>query len=162
LSFLSWLLLNERTVRTAVYVERDSSPTPFSSHHYYNPERQTLEHFRFPEIFLRRTKKAYIFFITLDNLQPIATLGCKTPTPGYNAIRHACGRAGIACDLHFCRKIFASHLRQEGIQPEVVDMLQGRVSQSVLTRHYLTPSHDLKDKVLDSLDRLKQAISQCE
>ena len=26
--------------------------------HYYNPERQALEHFRFPEIFLRQTKKA--------------------------------------------------------------------------------------------------------
>jgi hypothetical protein len=45
---------------------------------YYNPEQQVLEHFRFPEIFLRRTKKAYISFITLDNLQPIAKMGCKT------------------------------------------------------------------------------------
>jgi hypothetical protein len=46
---------------------------------YYNPERQALEHFRFPEIFLRQTKKAYIYFITLDNLQPITNFGCKTP-----------------------------------------------------------------------------------
>ena len=47
---------------------------------YYNPERQCLEHFRFPEIFLRCTKKAYISFIMLDNLQPIANLGRKTHT----------------------------------------------------------------------------------
>ena len=45
---------------------------------YYNEERQILEHFRFPEVFLRRTKKAFISYITLDNLQPIAALGCKT------------------------------------------------------------------------------------
>jgi hypothetical protein len=25
---------------------------------YYNPERQALEHFRFPSLFLRQTKKA--------------------------------------------------------------------------------------------------------
>jgi hypothetical protein len=25
---------------------------------YYNPERQALEHFRFPSVFLRKTKKA--------------------------------------------------------------------------------------------------------
>ena len=31
---------------------------------YYNPERQALEHFRFPEIFIRQTKKAYISFVT--------------------------------------------------------------------------------------------------
>ena len=44
---------------------------------YYNPERQTLEHFRFKEQFLRQTKKAYVSFVTLDNLQPIANLGRK-------------------------------------------------------------------------------------
>ena len=27
---------------------------------YYNPKPQALEHFRFPDIFLRQTKKAYI------------------------------------------------------------------------------------------------------
>jgi hypothetical protein len=38
---------------------------------YYNPERQTLEHFRFPEIFLRRTKKAYISFVTPEILEMV-------------------------------------------------------------------------------------------
>ncbi len=42
-------------------------------------------------------------------------------------------------DMRFCRKIFASYLRQSGIQPEVLDMLQVRVAQSVRTRHYLVP-----------------------
>ena len=32
---------------------------------YYNPERQALEHFRFPDIFIRQTKKAYISYVTL-------------------------------------------------------------------------------------------------
>jgi hypothetical protein len=46
---------------------------------YYNDERQSLEHFRFPDIFLRQTKKAYLSFVTLDNLQPIVDLDGKTP-----------------------------------------------------------------------------------
>jgi len=38
---------------------KNSNLRKISSHsQYYNPERQCLEHFRFPEIFLRRTKKA--------------------------------------------------------------------------------------------------------
>lgn len=31
---------------------------------YYNEEHQALEHFRFPKIFLRQTKKAFISFVT--------------------------------------------------------------------------------------------------
>jgi hypothetical protein len=46
---------------------------------YYNQERQALEHFRFPELFIRATKKAFVSYITLDNLQPIRNLGGQTP-----------------------------------------------------------------------------------
>ena len=63
------------SVKLLNIVPNDSNLTS----NYYNPEHQTLEHFCFPDIFLRQTKKAYISFITLDNLQPIANLGCKTP-----------------------------------------------------------------------------------
>jgi intergrase/recombinase len=69
-------------------------------------------------------------------------------SPSYNQIRLACRSAGIKCDMRFCRKVFASHLRNEGIQPEIIDMVQGRVSQSILTRHYLVPQQGLKDQVL--------------
>jgi hypothetical protein len=36
---------------------------------YYNPDRQTLEHFRFPDIFLRHTKKAYLSIVPPEILQ---------------------------------------------------------------------------------------------
>jgi hypothetical protein len=58
-----------------------------SRSYYYNEERQALEHFRFPEVFLGRTKKAYISFVTLANLQPIVNLGPKTPS--WDSIRLA-------------------------------------------------------------------------
>jgi hypothetical protein len=48
------------------------------SSQYYNPERQCLEHFRFPEIFLRRTKSAYISIIELNQLSGTGVLDCKT------------------------------------------------------------------------------------
>jgi hypothetical protein len=66
---------------------------------YYNPERQTLEHFRFPDMFLRQTKKAFISYITLDNLQPIAKMGGKIPT--WNAIRLACRRMKLNMNMSF-------------------------------------------------------------
>ncbi|MDQ3968885.1 MAG: hypothetical protein M3275_10885 [Thermoproteota archaeon] len=123
---------------------------------YYNPKRQALEHFRYKQ-FMRQTKKAYISFVTSEMLNIVQNLD-KVPTK--NAITHACQRQHISMDMYLTRKIFATWLRKEGIQPEVVDLLQGRVSQSVLTRHYLTSSGDLKDRILCSLDSLKQEIER--
>jgi intergrase/recombinase len=49
-----------------------------------------------------------------------------------------------------------SHLRQTGIESEIVDLLQGSVPKSVFARHYFTPGLDYSDKVLISLNKLKQ------
>lgn|ERR687897_399619 len=42
---------------------------------YYNQEQQTLEHFRFPDIFLRPTKKAWISYLSSSNYAYFASLG---------------------------------------------------------------------------------------
>lgn len=36
---------------------------------YYDPEQMTLSHFKWPQQFIRITKKAYIFFVTAEMLQ---------------------------------------------------------------------------------------------
>jgi hypothetical protein len=97
---------------------------------YYNPDAMTLSHYKFKEQFLRITKKAFLSYITLDNLQPIRVLGCRTPT--YNAIRLTVKRHGLDMDMNLCRKIFASHLIKSGLDSNTVDMLQGRYPQSIL------------------------------
>jgi intergrase/recombinase len=61
-------------------------------------------------------------------------------------------------DMHLTRRIFASWLRKEGIAPEIVDLLQGRVSKSILTRHHLAPSQNMKDDVLQALEKLQQYL----
>lgn len=100
---------------------------------YYNPERQALEHFRFPEIFLRQTKKAYISFVTPSIIEEIVgNIGTNITDkihkiPTLNAIILACRHKGIKMEMYLTRKIFASYLRKEGIEPEIIDMLQGRV-----------------------------------
>jgi intergrase/recombinase len=123
---------------------------------YYKQERQCLEHFRFPEIFLRKTKKAYISFVTPEIVQNMKSHAMHIQS--YNAIRLACRRKGINMDMRYCRKLHGSWLHKEGIPSEIVDFLQGRVSTSVFSRHYLTPQKNLKDKVLDVLDKLQKEI----
>ena len=125
--------------------------------YYYNPERQALEHFRFPEIFIRRTKKAFISFVTPEMLDIVKLSVYRKVT--YNQIRLACRKSGInSMYMHYTRKIFASWLRHSGIQPEIIDLLQGRVSQSILTRHYLAPKPSFKEEVLQALEKLQRQL----
>jgi hypothetical protein len=79
-----------------------------------------LEHLRFPDIFIRQTKKAYISFVDPEIIE-FAKNGCDSKI-SYNAIMLASSRKrGIKMDMRFCRKIYASHLRQSGIESEIVD-----------------------------------------
>ena len=84
--------------------------------------------------------------------------GLQNPIPTRNALILACQHQHIKMDMHLTRKIFASWLRKEGIAPEIVDLLQGRVSQSILTRHYLAPSQNMKDDMLKALEKLQKQL----
>jgi intergrase/recombinase len=93
---------------------------------YYNAEQMTLQHYKFPDIFLRHTKKAFVSFLLpkiVHNMKFHISSSHKIPS--YSAIRHACNRKGITCDLRFCRKVYGSWLHQSGIASENIDFLQG-------------------------------------
>jgi intergrase/recombinase len=62
--------------------------------------------------------------------------------------------------LKYCRKIYASFLRQQGVQPEIIDMLQGRIGKNIFLRHYLTPSSSYKTEVLQAIHDLKHKIER--
>jgi intergrase/recombinase len=125
--------------------------------YYYNPQRQALEHFRFPKIFIRRTKKAFISFVTPEMLDIVKLSVYRKVT--YNQIRLACRKSGInSMYMHYTRKIFASWLRHSGIQPEIIDLLQGRIGKNIFLRHYLTPSSNYKTSVLKALEQLQQQL----
>jgi hypothetical protein len=78
---------------------------------------------------------------------------CNGGNHGECESEHVCD-----CDMHYCRKLFASHLRASGIQPEIVDLLQGRVSSSILTRHYLVPAPSFKEDILQALEQLQRQL----
>jgi len=63
--------------------------------------------------------------------------------------------------MNYCSKIFGSHLRQPGIEAEIVDLLQGRVMKSIFGRHYFRPSMDqYRDRAIHALNALKKQIEQ--
>ncbi len=103
---------------------------------YLNRELMVLEHFRYPARFMRKTKKAYVTVVDdymLDLLESSEPLT-------YNALRMGIRRrlGRDHCPGIF-RKIWATFMRQRGIDPEVIDLLQGRTPKSIFLRHYYRP-----------------------
>ncbi|MEM3589061.1 MAG: integrase, partial [Nitrososphaerota archaeon] len=103
---------------------------------YLNPELGVLEHFRYPAIFIRRTKKAYI--TVLDDLMTEALR--KAEPLSYNALRlRVRRRNGSRCRVYMLRKLWATYMRLRGVEPEVIDLLQGRTPRSIFLKHYYRP-----------------------
>ncbi|AIF82998.1 hypothetical protein NTE_00922 [Candidatus Nitrososphaera evergladensis SR1] len=44
--------------------------------------------------------------------------------------------------MGYCRKIFSTYLRMNGIESELIDLLQGRIPKTVFARHYFRPDFD--------------------
>ena len=89
-------------------------------------DSMTLEHFQYPQ-FIRKTKKAYISIVNDQILETAKNCGEHS----YNAVRIYIKKKGLAMHMAFCRKIFATHLRNKGVEPEIIDLLQGRIPKSV-------------------------------
>lgn len=118
-----------------------------------NKNTMLLEHFRIPHFFIRKTKKAYISMVNesiLNIAKNSATLnsymslvsGIKRDNPNYNI------------HTKYCRKIFATYLRNNGIEQEIIDLLQGRIPKSVFVRHYYRPDLKRFGKIRHLLDNL--------
>jgi intergrase/recombinase len=74
----------------------------------------------------------------------------------YNRLKLEFKRCGIG-SIHasYCRKIFATFLRIDGVEQEIIDLLQGRIPRNVFVRHYFRPNFAVEnDKVMVALDNL--------
>ncbi len=103
---------------------------------YWNKEKGILEHYKFPNEFIRRTKKVFISVVD----KSLIALAKRCPVNvSYNALKLMLKRKGLDMNMYYCRKVFATYLRNEGVESEIIDLLQGRISSSVFVRHYYRP-----------------------
>lgn len=106
-----------------------------NSSQYVDRERMLLHH-KFPEKFLRVSKKAYISVIS-DKILKIASQ--TESISKYDEIRNSFGDYFVSMNLYYCRKFFAIYLRTNGIEPVIINLLQGRIPSSILVDHYYRP-----------------------
>jgi hypothetical protein len=123
---------------------------------YYNPKHQILQHYLYPNIFIRRTKAIYISVVNDEIIGIAQKVGNN---PSMKGLERGMMKRCLSMKIKYCRKIHASWLHHKGISSDLIDALQGRISKSIFLRHYLTPSAGYKDSVLDALSELQKQIT---
>ncbi|HET6590263.1 MAG TPA: integrase [Candidatus Nitrosocosmicus sp.] len=125
---------------------------------YVDKEKGFLKHYQFPSLFLRQTKNAYVSIIN-DKILEIAK---ATPYKERYLVglRKRVIKKGHKMNMYYCRKVFATHLRNKGIEPEIIDLLQGRISSSVFVNHYYRPDMNeiITKKIRPVLDELRKEL----
>jgi intergrase/recombinase len=122
---------------------------------YLDKDKMILEHVKYPEIFIRKTKKAYISIVN----ESIIRIAKDTRECNYNSMRCYLKRRKIPFNFNYCRKIFATYLRMQGIEQEVIDLLQGRLPKSIFLRYYYRPDLSIYIKIQNKLQTLYKIIN---
>ena len=99
---------------------------------YVDKDKWVLKHYLFLEKFLRQTKNAYFSIIN----EYILKIAKNTPNREnyYNSLRKRISITNnFDMNMYYCRKIFATFLRSKAIESELIDLLQGRNSNSLFS-----------------------------
>jgi hypothetical protein len=153
--FLFCTLTGMRCSEAIESVKLINKKDPETFKRYYDLDGQVLRHYAFPDIFIRRTKAVYISVVN-DEIIGVAQEIEKIPT--LNALKMISRRTCMNMRVKYCRKIFASYLHRCGESSDLIDMLQGRIGKNIFLKHYLTPSADYKDRVLQALEKLQRQL----
>lgn len=120
---------------------------------YLDSDMMMLKHFKFKDTFLRGCKNAYISFVTEELLNLVLE---TKPVIKYATLQTKVKRLGLRNRTKQLRKLYATTLRNY-IPHEVVDLLQGRISQSIFLRFYYKPFlADIRRKTLEGIYSLQE------
>jgi intergrase/recombinase len=123
---------------------------------YYSNEKQALEHFRFRQVFIRRSKKAFVSFVAPELINKIAAEGKEV---NRNIIHCRLKRRKMRAKFSDLREYYASFMTKY-LRESEIDFLQGRISASVFMRNYFNPAwlSDLKHRALQGAQELLKSL----
>ncbi|MHA1774700.1 MAG: integrase [Candidatus Heimdallarchaeota archaeon] len=105
---------------------------------YYNAELETLEHYKFKDIFLRKQKKAFASFVPKELVERITV--CER-LPSTDGIIKRVRKSGLPSRFSDVREAHASFMTSYLRQSEI-DFLHGRVTANVFMSNYFNPYAD--------------------
>ena len=116
---------------------------------YYNGTFNLLQHFKFPKLFIRKTKNAYITFIRPILLKEI----CKSSPVSYTAIRKRLERCNVKMRFNVLRDIFGTTLVNNGVTEMEQNLCCSCIPCSIFIRHYWSPKlKELGNRVFKALE----------
>ena len=112
---------------------------------YFNAENQTLEHFRFKTLFFRKSKKAFLSFVSKEMISNIKQ---KKSIASDRAVVSAIRKKGLKSHFSDIREAHGTLLTKY-LKDNEIDFLHGRVTSSVFMRNYFNPSliTDLQERM---------------
>ena len=122
---------------------------------YLDRKLMMLQHFKFKDLFLRKSKNCYISFINESLLELVLK---NRPKITYSGLASALNKRGFNNPLNKLRKLYSTLLR-EHLPTEAIDLLQGRVSQSIFVRYYYNPVFkQLREKTINAIKPLQDEL----
>jgi intergrase/recombinase len=124
---------------------------------YYNEANSTLEHFKFKDLFIRRTKKVFVSFTPRELIEKIAS--CQ-PLPSKYAVQKRVKDRGLAVRFADVREAWATFMTQF-LRREEIDFAMGRVSGNVFMAHYFNPAllGDLRVRAFEGIKQIQAKVS---
>jgi len=123
---------------------------------YFNVEKLTLEHFWFRDMFIRRSKKAFISFVPEQLVREISKL---EPWVSTDAVQKMVQKRGLQLRFADIREAHATFMNKY-LKKEEIDFLHGRVTSGVFMQHYFNPSliSDLKTRVFQGVAEIQEKV----
>jgi len=126
-----------------------------SLHEYLDSDLMMLQHFKYKQQFLRGSKNTFISFISNDLLNLVLEY---KPAMKYTALTSAIRKRNYKIRMKELRKLYSTTLRNH-LPSEVIDLLQGRIGQSIFMRFYYKPFlQDIRTKTLEGITPLQKEL----
>jgi len=124
---------------------------------YYNEANECLEHFRFKEIFIRKSKKAFISFVPKELIEKIKV---SKPLTSKHSVQQFVKKSCLKIRFADIREAHASFLTKY-LNPAEIDFLHGRVSTNIFMANYFNPKliADLKERIFKAITEIQAKIS---
>lgn len=116
---------------------------------YYDSQKEIFEHFQFRELFIRRTKKAFISFVPKEVVRRVSKENQLNRFCVQSKVKRKTGRIRFG-DI---REAHGTVLTRN-LNASEIDFLHRRVSSSVFMRNYFNPAliGDLKERVFKGIE----------
>ncbi len=123
---------------------------------YYSVEKESLEHFRFKETFIRRSKKAFVSFAPGELITRIAGQELFTSA---DAVQKLVQKKGLPLRFSDIRENHGTFMTKY-LKPSEIDFLHGRVTANVFMQHYFNPAliADLKARAFEGIREIQEKV----